>query len=328
MEVGAPPPLRPISGTGISATPSLPQGTREPAGGPIDGVAIEIIEGILTTDDSRREWVSLRLLPPLPGDAGDAADDALTARIASGAGRSGLQLLTALGTIVPQRPFAAALGSVIRFELIARIPLAEAPPAPDPGTAATALGRVASDLLNASGLERLTAALLLLAATPTGLVRVRDAIVNRVRRASDGAADGGLALLSHGGWQIAETESGAVWRVLPFPWLQYGLAEAYVLRRERRPEPSDRPEAPVRFMIEVSLRRFGSLQFDGLYRRGRFDVVLRSHAALAAEIRSAAARRFGEILATGGLAGGLAFSVTPRFAITAAPEPKTLGIEV
>jgi hypothetical protein len=327
MEVGPAPPLRPVAGAGVAPSPSLPHGAPDPAGEPIDGVAIEIIEGILTAADSSRARVSLRLLPPLlPGEA----DEALTARIAAGPGRSGLQLLTALGTIAPQRPLAAVLGSVIRFELLARVPLGpETPSAPHPGSLSPApLDPPASDLLNPAGLERLAAALLLLAATPTGLVRVRDQIIKRLQRASEGAAAAGLKLLSHGSWQIAEAESAALWRVLPFPWPNYGLAEAYVLRRERRPEAPDHAEAPVRFMVEVSLQRFGALQFDGLYRRDRFDVVLRSHAALAAEICSEAAQRFSETLSRGGLAGGLAFSVAPRFALTAAPEPKTLGIEV
>jgi hypothetical protein len=81
-------------------------------------------------------------------------------------------------------------------------------------------------------------------------------------------------------------------------------------------------------MIEVSFRSFGPLQLDGLYRRERLDLVLRSHAPLAAEIRSEATKRFAGTLSATGLAGALAFSVVPRFAVSAAPQPKAVGIDV
>jgi hypothetical protein len=333
MEVSAPPPIPPAAGKGIAASPSVPQGPSGNAAAPIDGVDIELIDGILTAADSSRARVLLRLLPPLPaGTDGDA----LTAQVVAGPGAGILRLITALGTIVPQRPLAATIGSIIRFALIARVPLGPEPQptanaahtTAGPPDAAANAAELATDLLNDSGLQRLTAALLLLAATPTGLVRVRDAIVRRLRGDSEKAGGDDLGFLSHGGWQITEAGTGALWRVLPFPWPQFGLGDACVLRRERHPRPAGPGEEPVRFMLEVSLRQFGLVQLDGLYRRQRFDLVLRSHAAFTAEIRGEAMRRFTGALATGGLKGGLAFSIVSRFAIGGTPEPKALGIEV
>ncbi|HZT87294.1 MAG TPA: hypothetical protein VFA12_04945 [Stellaceae bacterium] len=322
MEVGAPVPVRPLAGNGVTASPALPNGQPQTPNDPRDGIAIEIIEGVLLAGAATRERVSLRLLPPLPLGM---EDEAATAHVIAGA--NGPRLATGLGTIVPQRPLAALIGSVIRFEFLSRNPLA--PQAtPPPPHAPPQPAAPPPTLLNPAELPRLTAALLLLAAAPTGLVRVRDAIVERLRAAPAKLNPMELDALTHGGWQIAEPGGDMLWRVLPFPWPLPDYGQAHVLRRERPGAAAGAAEEPVRFMLEVPFRRFGIVQLDGLYRHERFDVVLRSHSPFAPEIRSAAAQAFAERLSAGGLGGRLSFSVTARFPVTAAPAPKALGLEV
>ncbi len=46
----------------------------------------------------------------------------------------------------------------------------------------------------------------------------------------------------------------------------------------------------TRFVIETEMSRLGAFQFDGMVRGKRLDLVLRSHAPLAPELRQEAER--------------------------------------
>jgi hypothetical protein len=55
------------------------------------------------------------------------------------------------------------------------------------------------------------------------------------------------------------------------------------------------------------------MQLDGFVRPRRFDLVLRSHAALAAPLRGAVERIFHDRVAAAGLAGTIGFATAAQF---------------
>jgi hypothetical protein len=61
----------------------------------------------------------------------------------------------------------------------------------------------------------------------------------------------------------------------------------------------------VRFTVELDLPRLGELQLDGLARPGRLDLILRSRAALPAEVAGAVRRAVRDSLAAAGWTGDL-----------------------
>lgn len=77
-------------------------------------------------------------------------------------------------------------------------------------------------------------------------------------------------------------------------------------------EDRDRNDRGTRFLIDVDLSRLGPLQFDGLVRERRFDLILRSRTALAPELREELTRVFADSVGAVGYTGGLSFQAGPR----------------
>jgi hypothetical protein len=335
----------------IAATgPPSPEGDFPPPAATADAIALAIIDGILVRGDGGRERITLRLLPPaleadfdaeLLGES--AASHALAARVVGNAAASAgaaspggpaggaLRLETSLGTIEPNPPFAATPGSTLRVDIVARAALPgpagaampaavaqSAVPASDIGAALAALPEAVR-----SGDDLAASLLLLLAALPAGSERLAQAFGDD-RPVPSAAGSEGMLIAAEGelGW----------WRASLVPWpLAQSAGGAHLLRRarpKRHDDKEDAEEAPVRVVLELALDRWGRLQLDGLYRRRRFDLMLRSHVPLAAGIREEAERRFRARLVAGGLAGGLAFAVTKDFPVSAAPSSPALSLEV
>ena len=82
----------------------------------------------------------------------------------------------------------------------------------------------------------------------------------------------------------------------------------------RRGDATD-DDGEARFVVEIELGRLGELQLDGLLRRRRFDLILRSRAPLAEGARRDIAAIFSQGLALGGLAGELGFQVHRTFPV-------------
>jgi hypothetical protein len=62
-----------------------------------------------------------------------------------------------------------------------------------------------------------------------------------------------------------------------------------------------------RFLLDVELSRLGPMQLDGLVRPNHFDLILRSHSALAPELRLELIQIFADSLRALGYTGGLSF---------------------
>lgn len=81
------------------------------------------------------------------------------------------------------------------------------------------------------------------------------------------------------------TESSGDWRMLAIPFADGQQVHPLRLFLRRDQQGSDDPErereTATRFVLEVELTRLGDLQMDGLVRRNRFDLILRSRRPLA-----------------------------------------------
>ncbi len=78
--------------------------------------------------------------------------------------------------------------------------------------------------------------------------------------------------------------------------------------------PSDR------FMLEVELKRMGPLQFDGLVRERRFDLVVRSREPFVPALQSQIERAFQDGLLITGWNGEIGFGRIGKFPMTPDPE--------
>ena len=68
-----------------------------------------------------------------------------------------------------------------------------------------------------------------------------------------------------------------------------------------------------RFLIDLDLSRLGALQLDGLARKERLDLIVRTHRALPRDIKADIARLFTETAERVGLKGQVSFQATPHF---------------
>lgn len=107
------------------------------------------------------------------------------------------------------------------------------------------------------------------------------------------------------------------WRPVAMPMLDStGLHPIRVCVRpigeEEAEDGAERRERGSRFLIDVELSRLGPMQLDGMVRERRFDLILRSHAALTPELRQELTRVFADSLAAVGYAGGLSFQSGAR----------------
>jgi hypothetical protein len=99
------------------------------------------------------------------------------------------------------------------------------------------------------------------------------------------------------------------WQVVAFP-IHDGtsLRPAQLYVEEEAARRRRTADAPSRFILEV-----GALQFDGLLRPRRFDLLLRSRTPLRDDMRSEIERIFRGTVDACGWTGGIAFSTIPAF---------------
>jgi hypothetical protein len=99
------------------------------------------------------------------------------------------------------------------------------------------------------------------------------------------------------------------WAVTILPYL--GMASTQPIRVYRK-QPGDKKgvtaqRAGEHFVIEVELKRLGQMQFEGLVRERRFDLMLRSNRILEPELQTLISRVFRDAAGIGGYAGDIAF---------------------
>jgi len=124
---------------------------------------------------------------------------------------------------------------------------------------------------------------------------------------------------------IADNPATGAWQVFLLPLIEGAAVRPVRLYLKRRGERKRRAasEDAARFVLEFELTRLGMLQLDGFVRPQRFDLVLRSHAALDPPLRAGVERIFYERVGAAGLAGTIDFATAARFDI--APLDKLRG---
>lgn len=209
--------------------------------------------------------------------------------------------------VAPQAPWSgleAAMQSLRRIDPGAAERLAAALPQPGPRLAAGLMITAAAVQWNAAGG-------LLPEAVAAGLERAgrRDLIA----RVSDDLAEATAPMRSAAG----------EWRTLTLPLL-VGVAIEPIRLFMRRPAPSDEEEAQGgkaqgrggdRFVVDVTLSRFGRLQLDGFLHRParRFDMILRCERPLPDSARNDITGIFTTCCAGLGLAGAILFHIGDDF---------------
>ena len=110
--------------------------------------------------------------------------------------------------------------------------------------------------------------------------------------------------------------AGGDWRFLPFPLFDGQQVQQLrlFLRRDRGRDEAenadDGGEAATRFVVEVELVRLGDMQLDGLVRAHRFDLILRTRAALPRAMRDDIAAIFRDANEIAGHRGRIAFQAS------------------
>lgn len=119
--------------------------------------------------------------------------------------------------------------------------------------------------------------------------------------------------------RLANEPVSSDWRVVPLPLLHNGVVEQLrlYLRRDRadRDPEAARDNKSTRFVIEAQLSRLGALQLDGLVGPRRFDLIIRSHAALPADLRQAIGALFRQAGTDTDFVGGIAFQTAAVFPV-------------
>ncbi len=105
------------------------------------------------------------------------------------------------------------------------------------------------------------------------------------------------------------------WHVYALPLIDGGAVRPVRLYFRRRAASSPAGDQGTRFVLEVEMSRMGALQLDGLVRPQRFDLVLRSHRPIAAELRQEITEIFHGAVAASGLGGDITFTTASRFAV-------------
>lgn len=89
------------------------------------------------------------------------------------------------------------------------------------------------------------------------------------------------------------------------------------LRRDRQgADDAEAGDGQTRFVVEVALSAFGEVQIDGLSRRKRLDLILRSHARMPDGMRRDLTEIYTRCCQATGIAGEIAFQTAPAFAVT------------
>jgi len=114
------------------------------------------------------------------------------------------------------------------------------------------------------------------------------------------------------------------WNVTVLPFLGPASVRPMRLYRKRHEdkdaEGKPRNKPSDRFMLEVELKRMGPLQFDGLVREKRFDLVVRSREPFAPALQHQAERAFQDGLLIAGWSGEIGFGKVGTFPMMPDPE--------
>jgi len=272
-------------------------------------------------------YLLLRFFAP-PGPASATLLSGLVVESASGE----TLIATPIGLLALEQRLALAPGTEIAFERLEETPPADTPE-PDPTRAsgwpvldealasldACAPGLAAQlrpELMPLSG-PQLAGTLLFLLGTLYGGVWPSPEVARALAAGGHEKLAKRLAADAAELRRLGADSATGAWRVLTLPLLEGAAILPLRLFLRRRPKGmSPSAEEGTRFAVEVELSRLGTLQFDGLLRGQRFDLFVRSHQPLAAELRQEAGVIFRRITAESGLTGEIAFTTAAQFAVT------------
>ena len=292
--------------------------------------------------------------PPQPLDLSNftALTTALAGRVLPTSTASETLVLTAIGTLsIPVQDAPPPVGAAVHLKITAVAP-PETAPKPVAAPAARTDAPPAAPLLQDAALALAAAAPALaqqmqtqLSLPPSdqlaalifnflaGLKAGPAAAPSRwpdppIRRALVDAGRSDLAnRLDAEAAQIGKTQPAppGQWSVTVLPFL--GLAATKPMRLYRRsPEAEEREKGGGdRFVIELQLVRLGAMQFDGLVRERRFDLVLRSEQPLDEALRAGIERTFRDTLLISGWNGELSYARTGPVPLVAL-QPDGAGV--
>ncbi len=296
----------------LVASAPVPSAPAAPAGSAATTSAIEPGAGDPADFQPQTASLSGRVLPPGPD------------------GRTLVE--TALGTLALPAGVTLPAGTAVRLDIAAVAPPSAASAAVSPAGPSGFLEQILTALMGGTAaLAEQAGEMLALPATGELLLASAWAfIVDAKRRVAvrDLAAVVRQALADAGRPDLAErfgassADLGTVrppatpegWTVVTLPFL--GLSGEQPVRVYTRPagqdgEGGDRPEARgERIVVEVTLTRLGAMQFDGLVRERRFDLVIRTPAELDPGLRAVIDRAFQGALAECGYGGDLLYGRT------------------
>jgi hypothetical protein len=236
-----------------------------------------------------------------------------------------LVLRTTYGTLVTQASNGPLPGTTVAFEVLEAVRPAPAELAPRPGAAAwptfeRALRHLAEtepaiarelirEVLPNAGGNAVAAVLAFLRAA-----RTRDpgawiggAAVAALTSSGRGDLVGQL-LAEFGDNTRAAVDAPPDWRGVTVPFHDGGrLHDVRLAFRRQRPN-GDRSAASRRFVVTLTTSRLGPLQFDGLVVERRFELIVRSGAALTPRHRDGMRAIFDDSCGVAGLSGHIAFA--------------------
>lgn len=300
--------------------------------------------------------VKLRLIAIAPGPgqpvflpAPDAAAPQVMAGRIVGYTPTGHAVLhSPLGAIVLQGNLAVPVGTELSFALEPAVPVPAGVPAPALPQFLLSLSRGWPGLLEAfvafrqaGGAADQGAALAHLPQPGPRLAAGMLAAIQALRSGNIEALLGGLTQLRGGTAErdedirklrqefgqisnLAQDKPGTDWRCCFIPLLDDGTVRQINLfyRRDRGKDRQGEETGAggTRFIVEVDMSRMGPFQFDGLVREKRFDLMVRSHVTLTAQMREEIAALFQEALALGDYAGNLQFQKVKEFPVSPLEE--------
>jgi hypothetical protein len=125
--------------------------------------------------------------------------------------------------------------------------------------------------------------------------------------------------------ELAKDRPNVDWRALFLPVYdeRIGLTQINLYYRQGHGNEKDEPEqknSGTRFIVEVNFALLGAFQLDGLVRRKRFDLMIRSRKRLTQAQRREIHGLFEEALNLGGYAGSLEFRTVETFPVAPLDE--------
>ena len=115
--------------------------------------------------------------------------------------------------------------------------------------------------------------------------------------------------------RLASEPQSNGWQTVLFPVFdgeRLQQIRMYMRRHGRKdPDGDDSQSAGSRFVVEADLSRIGPIQLDGLVRKKRLDLILRTRAPLPEPMRIEITAIFADALTTADLAGAVSFEESP-----------------